>query len=335
MTKTAVVLLNLGGPLAEQDIRPFLFNFFMDKNIIGAPKPIRYLLAQWISWSRSRGAARTAYGALGGKSPLLENTHEQAAALQKKLGDDFCVFISMRYWHPLACDTVRAVKEYAPDRVVLLPLYPQFSTTTSFSSFENWHGEARRVNLRVPTYRIPCYPVDDGFVAASADNIKKTLHTAPEKTRLLFSAHGLPESVIAKGDPYQFQCEQSAAAIVHKLGIAGLDWQICYQSRVGPMTWIGPSTEEALKKAGHDGVGVVVYPHAFVSEHVETLVEIEQEYRHMAEGFGVPYFARVPTVGTHPAFIDGLSNLVHQALADQKKPVICPEKFNRCFCREA
>lgn len=321
--------MNLGGPLKQADIQPFLFNFFMDKNIIGAPLPIRFLLACWISWSRARGAAKSAYGALGYKSPLLENTQAQADALQKKLGDGTRVFVSMRYWHPLADETAQRVKEYNPDEVVLLPLYPQFSTTTSFSSFQNWDIAAKKRGLDKPTRYIGCYPLQEGFVEASVQNIRAALATAPAKTRVLFSAHGLPEKIVKSGDPYQWQCEQTAAAIAAKLG-DDVDWQICYQSRVGPLKWIGPSTEEALEKAAHDGVGVVIYPHAFVSEHVETLVEIEEEYRHKAQELGIPYYARVPTASVHADFINGLAELV---VSSAQPAPLCPEKFNRCFCR--
>lgn len=331
--KTAVVLMNLGGPSEEAAIKPFLFNFFMDKNIIGAPLPIRWFIAKWIAYSRGKGAAKTSYAALGGKSPLLDNTQAQADALQKLLGtENTKVFVSMRYWHPLAKDVVKQVADYAPDKIILLPLYPQFSTTTSFSSIQDWQREADKIGLKVPTDKICCYPLAEGFIKASADLIHQTLQTAPPKTRILFSAHGLPEKVIEGGDPYQHQCEKTAEDIVRALGIENLDWQICYQSRVGPLKWIGPSTEEALDKAAEDNVGVVIYPHAFVSEHVETLVEIEEEYREYAHKKGVPYFARVPTVSVHPDFIGSLAKLVQASLEGAKRPRFCPVTFNRCGC---
>ncbi len=329
--KLAVVLMNLGGPSQEADIKPFLFNFFMDRNIIGAPKPIRWLIAKWIAFSRGNGAAKDAYAPLGGRSPLLDNTRAQAAALEAALRKEHpgCkVFVSMRYWHPRARETARAVLDYAPDKIVLLPLYPQFSTTTSYSSLEEFYGLFPK--LPPLPRKVCCYPVAPGFVRASAALIRAALDGAPAGTRLLFSAHGLPEKVIAGGDPYQYQCEETAKAIVRELDIPGLDWQICYQSRVGPLKWIGPSTEEALEKAAADKVGVVVYPHAFVSEHVETLVEIDQEYRHRAKEMGIPYFAKVPTVGTHPDFIAALADEVGKALADAPAPRFCPPSFNRC-----
>lgn len=334
-SKTAVVLMNLGGPDKPESIKPFLFNFFMDKNIIGAPKPIRYLIARWISYSRGKGAAKTSYDALGGKSPLLENTMAQANALQTLFdaaGVSAKVFVTMRYWHPMSAEVTKAVREYAPDKIVLLPLYPQFSTTTSFSSIQDWQRSADAIGMTIPTEKICCYPFVDGFIKASADLVRAALAKAPPKTRVLFSAHGLPEKVIKGGDPYQYQCEQSAAKIAAAVGIENLDWQVCYQSRVGPLTWIGPSTEEALDKAAADGVGVIVYPHAFVNEHVETLVEIEEEYREYAHEKGIPYFGRVPTVATHPAFIEALAKLVTERLAGHKAERICPVTFNRCGC---
>lgn len=331
--KIAVVLMNLGGPLQEEDIRPFLFNFFMDKNIISAPQPLRYLLAQWISHRRAKGAALAAYRQLGGKSPLLENTQRQAEALQAALQNDYPqvrVFICMRYWHPMVRETIKALEEYNPEAIVLLPLYPQFSTTTTGSSFASWKDQGGRA-----TARICCYPVNAGFISASAAKIRDAMQCAPVGTRLLFSAHGLPEKIIRGGDPYQWQCEQTTQAIVEALAMPGLDWQLCYQSRVGPLKWIGPSTVTALRQAAADRVpGVLVYPPAFVSEHVETLVEIEQEYRHLATELGIPWFGRVETVGTHVDFITGLAGLVRDAVAGKPCHRNCPENFNRCICGE-
>lgn len=339
--KTAVVLFNLGGPDKPESISPFLKNFFMDKNIIAAPFPVRFLVSRLIAYKRSRKEAGASYGLLGGKSPLLENTLAQAESLQKVLGEDFKVFVSMRYWHPMAADVVRQVKAYEPDDIVLLPLYPQYSTTTTRSSLEDWQKQAQRQGLspkRSPkSCVIGCYPFQDGFIAASADLVKQAFDAFVAKhgtrPRVLFSAHGLPEKIVDQGDPYQWECEQGAARIAAATGIDHLDWMSCYQSRVGPLKWIGPSTEDALKKAAADKVPVLIYPHAFVSEHVETLVEIEQEYRHMAHEFGVPAFERVPTVSCHPAFITGLADLVRNALSENaKESRICPIDRAQC-CR--
>lgn len=353
--KIAVVLFNLGGPDKQENIKPFLFNFFMDKNIIRAPKFVRYFVAKLISIRRSKREAGESYNFLGNKSPLLENSNAQAEALEKLLnleeGTEFKTFICMRYWHPMADEVSMEVKNWRPDEIILLPLYPQFSTTTTRSSFQEWDKACAENRLNLPTTSICCYPWEEGFVEASAENVTQVYNTALietlEKTgknpRVLFSAHGLPESIIKDGDPYQWQCEQSAAKMAEKVremtGIADLDWQICYQSRVGPMKWIGPSTEEALKKAAQDGVAVVILPHAFTQEHVETLVEIEIEYREMAEEMGLHHFYRVPTVGTSAAFIECLADLTlknigqNRILSNTGNP-LCPSGFKDCCMRQ-
>lgn len=329
--------MNLGGPSGAETIQPFLFNFFMDPNIIGLPLPLRFLLAKWISWSRSKGAAKTAYEPLGFTSPLLENTKKQAAALEKRLlqkKQDIKVFISMRYWHPLAQDVVKDVQKFNPDQIILLPLYPQFSTTTSFSSFQNWALAAEKYKLNTLTKKICCYPKADGFIRAAADMIRKELVRAPKNTRILLSAHGLPEKTIKAGDPYQFQCEETAKAIIKAIGMENLDWEICYQSRVGPLKWIGPSLIESLHKAAADKVGVIIFPHAFVSEHVETLVEIDIECRHLAKKIGLPYFSKVETVGVHPDFIEALASLVEKEIEGEVKRTPCPDPCIRCAQKE-
>lgn len=343
--KIAVVLFNLGGPDCLESVHPFLLNFFLDKNIVRAPRFVRWFLAHWIAFRRSRCEAKRSYAALGGKSPLLENTRAQANALQNRLGDLAQVFISMRYWYPMAGDVVPIIKDFGPDLVVLLPLYPQYSTTTTRSSVEAWQDACQKNHFFVPTSLLCCYAQGSGFVEASAELIRKAYGEALaaskgfKSPRVLFSAHGLPEKIIAEGDPYQWQCEESARLIAAKTGIAGLDWQICYQSRVGRLAWIRPSTEDALRKAGEDQVPVLIYPHAFVSEHVETLVEIEQEYREKAQHFGVPYFARVPTVGCSPRFIEGLAALIEQSISGPCGVVSCggtncPPEFSQCACVE-
>lgn len=332
--KLAVILFNLGGPSEEAAIGPFLFNFFMDKNIINLPLPLRYFVAQWISWSRSHGAAKKVYHPLGGKSPLLENTQQQAQALERALQKSSPasrVFVSMRYWHPLAEEVVKKVKAFGPEKIVLLPLYPQYSTTTSFSSLQNWREEAHKAGLEIPTVTICCYPKNPGFISASVALIRTALEKMPNRSRLLFSAHGLPKKIIQAGDPYQQQCEQTAAAIVKKLAIPSLDWQLCYQSRVGPLEWIGPSTQETLEKAADDQTGVIIYPLSFVSEHVETLVEIDMEFRESARRMGISHFFRAWTVGTHPDFIEGLRGLVLSAASGVECDRACPENFNKCY----
>lgn len=342
--KTAVVLFNLGGPDSTESIRPFLKNFFMDKNIIQAPWPVRVMVSTLIALRRSKKQAGEAYGLLGGKSPLLENTQAQAAILEQTLNtqdpsETYKTFIAMRYWHPMTDKAVADVKAWGADRIVLLPLYPQYSTTTTFSALEAWRKESAKAGLNLPETVFCCYPQDAGFVEASAQLIRETYEgfvaVSGMRPRVLFSAHGLPEKIIDQGDPYQWQCQESARVIAEATDIEDLDWSICYQSRVGPLIWIGPSTEEALRQAAQDEVPVLVYPHAFVSEHVETLVEIEIEYRHLAEELGVPGFARIPTVSVSDEFIGGLAKMVlqhkgHNGLVPATQP--CPSEWTRC-CR--
>ena len=343
MTRTAVILFNLGGPDSKEAIEPFLMNFFLDPNIVRLPFFFRWLLAKFISKRRSRREAGSSYSELGNKSPLLENSQAQAQALENLLGPDFKVFVCMRYWHPMAEEIAAQVKSWGADKIILMPLYPQFSTTTTWSSFGVWQKAAKAAGLDQPASAICCYPLNEGFIRASADNIRtmyklaqKDGHKAP---RILFSAHGLPESIIKDGDPYQWQCEQTAEKIVQTLGIPNLDWVVCYQSRVGRQKWIGPSTEEELERAADQQIPVIIYPHSFTQEHVETLVELDMEYRHMAEEAGIAGYYRAATVSTHPAFIEGLAKLVQDHLgrtgvAAESGRQICPAGFERC-CMKA
>jgi protoporphyrin/coproporphyrin ferrochelatase len=313
--KTAIILFNLGGPDGPDAVKPFLFNLFSDPAIINLPQPLRWLIAKLISGRRAP-VARGIYRQMGGRSPILPNTEAQARALETALGPEFKCFIAMRYWRPRAAGQVAAVKAWQPDRVLLLPLYPQFSTTTTGSSVKEWQGEAAMAGLVVPTISLHSYPTNPGFVAAVAERVRAGLAKfAGPRPRVLFSAHGLPKKIIDAGDPYQAQVEQSVAAVVASLALPELDWVICYQSRVGPMEWIGPSTEAEVIRAGADGMPLLVVPIAFVSEHSETLVELDIEYRELAQHKGVPAYIRAPTVDAEPVFIAGLADEVHRALA--------------------
>ena len=313
--KVAIILFNLGGPDSLDAVQPFLRNLFGDPAILRLPTLIRSPLARFLS-SRRTAKARAIYAKIGGSSPILGQTEAQARALEEALGKDddqghdWRGYVCMRYWHPMTEAVVRSVKRFAPDHIVLLPLYPQFSTTTTASSFKEWNDTAR---FTVPTKTIDSYPTEPGFIAASVELVKQGLADAGAgPRRVLFSAHGLPEWVIKGGDPYQAEVEQTAKAIADGLG--EIDWSICYQSRVGPLKWIGPSTDAEIRRAGADKVAVVIYPLAFVSEHSETLVELDIDYRHLAKEVGIPTYIRVPTVGTHPLFIAGLARLVRDAL---------------------
>ena len=311
--KLAVVLFNLGGPDSLDAVEPFLRNLFGDRAIIALPAIARKPLAWFIARQRTP-IAREIYAKLGGSSPIVPQTWAQADALDKVLVDAKC-FIAMRYWRPSSDAAVAAVKAWGADRIVLLPLYPQFSTTTTQSSFADWDRAAGKAGLDVPTSRVCCYPQAPGFIAAEARLIQDVFKAARSDVpyRLLLSAHGLPKRTVARGDPYQKQVEQTARAIVDALGMKNLDWTVCYQSRVGPLEWIGPATDVEIARAGADGKGVIIAPIAFVSEHSETLVELDIEYAHVAHKAGVPDYRRVPTVGTQPQFIEALAALVRGA----------------------
>ena len=310
--KLAIVLFNLGGPDSLDAVEPYLRNLFSDPAIITLPAILRLPLA-WFIARRRAPLTRGIYSKLGGRSPILEQTQAQARALEQALaarGVEAKAFVSMRCWHPFSDGAAQAVKAYAPDRIVLLPLYPQYSTTTTASSFADWGRAAK--DLRVPTAQIESYATARGFIQALAETIRETWgKTRPEiRYRLLLSAHGLPERIIARGDPYQRQVEQTANALVNDLGMESLDWTVCYQSRVGRLKWIEPSTESEIHRAGRDGLGVVVAPIAFVSEHSETLVELDMDYAKLAAETGVADYLRAPTVGTREPFIDALAELV-------------------------
>jgi ferrochelatase len=281
---------------------------------------VRPILARIIARARLEPATAN-YEILGGKSPLLGLTEQQASALQAALPDfEARCFIAMRYWHPFSLETARAVKAWGADEVVLLPLYPQFSTTTTGSSLKAWREAAARAGLAVKTTTVCCYPTEPDYakatallVAAAYDKARATLDPAVP-LRVLFSAHGLPEVIIKGGDPYQWQVEQTVAQVLTAWG-APVEHAICYQSRATPQKWIDPSTEEEIERAARDKTAVLVVPIAFVSEHTETLVELDVEYRDLAKEKGVPGYFRVPTQNADAAFIASLAGLVRRALS--------------------
>ena len=318
--RIAVVLFNLGGPDDQASVKPFLFNLFNDPAIIGLPGIFRTPLAKLIS-SRRETSAQANYALMGGGSPLVPETRRQAEALQAVVGarldgDEVKVFIAMRYWHPLTEETAAEVAAFGPDEVILLPLYPQFSTTTTESSLKAWNAAYTGPGV---SRAVCCYPAATGWVEAQAQAIGEKLDEAVgQPVRVLFSAHGIPEKLVTgKGDPYQEQIETTVAAVVAAIEAqrGPIDHAICYQSRVGPMKWLGPSTPEAIETAAKDGVGVVVTPIAFVSEHIETLVELDIEYGELAHEKGASPYLRAPAVGIEPLFIDALADAAVGALS--------------------
>jgi len=340
VTKLAVVLFNLGGPDGLKSVKPFLFNLFRDPAIITLPAVARYPLAALISATRER-PAQANYAVMGGASPLLAETDAQAraleAALKAKDADlEARCFIAMRYWKPFGRETARAVAAFAPDEIVLLPLYPQYSTTTTASSLKDWRavyegpGRSRTVC---------CYPTAAGLAQAHAQAIRETWTAAgePAGLRLLFSAHGLPQKVVDGGDPYRAQIEATAAAIAALLPEFA-DWRVCFQSRVGRLPWLRPYTDAEIRQAGSERKGVLVAPIAFVSEHVETLVELDRDYAELAREAGCGPYLRAPTPGVRKVFIDELARAVLEAVdrpagVAPHGPWRCPAGHAKCRLR--
>tara|TARA_B110001450_G_scaffold155881_1_gene145318 strand:- start:384 stop:1418 length:1035 start_codon:yes stop_codon:yes gene_type:complete len=328
--KKAIILFNLGGPDKLENVQPFLFNLFNDPAILNLPTLFRYPLAKLISRRRAP-VAKKIYEELGGSSPILKLTEEQSSALEKKLNenqivDEYKCFVVMRCWNPRAVDVIKKVQSYEPKEIVLMPLYPQYSAATSGSSIKEWKDVCKKNQYNVKTSVICCYPTDQNFIKAhTKEIIKKTKDF--KNYKLIFSAHGLPEKNIKKGDPYQWQVEQSVKKIVESLNNKNLDWVLSYQSRVGPLKWIGPSTDDIIIENSKIGKHIVLVPIAFVSEHSETLVELDIEYRKLAEDNGCKHYTRVPALGINEDFIKAMSELIIKKEENKFNGSLCPPKI--------
>ncbi len=322
MGRIGVLLLNLGGPDQLEDVRPFLFNLFADPEIIRIPFPwMQKPLAWLISTSRARKSQEN-YKMIGGGSPLRRITEEQAVALQdalKQKGQDAQVYIGMRYWNPFTEEAVARIKRDGIEKLVILPLYPQFSISTSGSSFrlleKLWQEDPSldRIDYTV----VPSWYKRPGYLQAMAQLIAQQLDQSsnPDDVHIFFSAHGVPVSYVEEaGDPYQQEIEECTELIMRTLNRPN-SYTLAYQSRVGPVEWLKPYTEEAIEELAEQGVkNLLVVPISFVSEHIETLQEIDIEYRELAEEAGIPNFQRVPALNTHPVFIEDLADLVVTAM---------------------
>jgi len=339
--KKAIILFNLGGPDKLENVEPFLFNLFNDPAILNLPTFLRYPLAKLIS-NRRAPVAKKIYAELGGSSPILKLTKEQSDSLETKLNqtqneNEYKCFIIMRCWNPRAKDVIKDVQLYGPDEVILMPLYPQYSAATSGSSIKEWKDVCKKNNYHVKTSTICCYPTDHNFINAHTKEILKKIKDL-KNFKLIFSAHGLPEKNIKKGDPYQWQVEQSVKKIVKSLNDENLDWILSYQSRVGPLKWIGPSTENVIIENSKIGKHIVLVPIAFVSEHSETLVELDIEYKEIADANGCKNYTRVPALGINEDFIKAISELIikkneYKINENLYPPKIqCPSNFKKCPC---
>ena len=333
--KKAIILFNLGGPDSLSAVEPFLFNLFNDPAIISLPSILRYPLAKFIS-KRRTPIAKAIYAEMGGKSPILEETQTQADAIEKSLEnekDEYKCFIVMRCWNPRASESIKKVKEYNPHQIILLPLYPQYSNATSGSSINEWLDICKKENFTKETKIICCYPTEKDFILSYSNLIKEKIDLEKlNEITLIFSAHGLPENKIKKGDPYQWQVEQSVKKLVEKISIKNLNYILTYQSRVGPLKWIGPSTEKVIKDEALKERIIIVVPVAFVSEHSETLVELDIEYKKLAKENGSKDYIRIPAVTVNKDFINSLRSSILLASSGEKytSSIKCLEKFKKC-----
>jgi ferrochelatase len=327
MARVGVLLLNLGGPERIEDVGPFLYNLFADPEIIRLPTPLLQKPLAWLISTLRSSKSKEAYRAIGGGSPLRRITEQQARELQSELrqrGVQATTYVAMRYWHPFTESAVGDIKADSVDEVVVLPLYPHFSISTSGSSFRELQRlrQADPAFSKLPIRCIRSWYDHPGYVLAMAELIAAGVSSCndPASAHVFFSAHGVPRSYVEEaGDPYQQEIEACSRLVMAKLEQLlghGNPYTLAYQSRVGPVEWLKPYTDEALVRLGEEGVQeLVVVPISFVSEHIETLEEIDIEYREIATNAGISNFVRVPALDTYPTFIKGLADLVQLAQA--------------------
>ena len=326
MARVGILLLNLGGPERIQDVGPYLYNLFADPEIIRLPNPILQKPLAWLISTLRSSKSQEAYRSIGGGSPLRRITEQQARELQSLLrqrGVDATSYVAMRYWHPFTESAVADIKADGIDEVVVLPLYPHFSISTSGSSFRELQ-RLRQMDERFEALPLRCirsWYDHPGYVRSMAELIAEQVRASDdvEHAHIFFSAHGVPKSYVEEaGDPYQQEIEACTALIMAELeAIVGHSnpHTLAYQSRVGPVEWLKPYTEEALEELGRAKTqDLVVVPISFVSEHIETLEEIDIEYRELATESGVVNFRRVRALDTYPPFIAGLADLVVASL---------------------
>lgn len=312
MKKIGVVLLNMGGPDSLEAIEPFLYNLFSDHDIIEIPRLIQKPVAKIISKVRAK-KTREYYEYMGGKSPQKEQTLEQARKLQEQLGEEFKVVVAMRYWHPFTEEALKELSKENLVKIILLPLYPQYSKTTTGSSFNEFDRKLKTFQKKglfrdIHVLKIYSYHNNPLFIRAWVEQIKRFL---PEYKDFyfLFSAHSLPEKVIKRGDPYQKQVEESVKLVMEHF--PEVKHSIAYQSKVGPVKWLEPMTDEQIVKLAKEGVkNLAVIPITFVSEHSETLYELDKQYGELAKEQGIENYVRIPTLQTNKTFIEALKQIV-------------------------
>ncbi|NPA54196.1 MAG: ferrochelatase [Aquificae bacterium] len=310
MKKTGVILLNMGGPDSLEAIEPFLYNLFSDHDIIQIPRIIQKPVAWLISKTRSK-STREYYEKMGGKSPQKEQTLEQAKELQNLLGSRYKVVVAMRYWHPFIEEALKELFKEEIEKIVLLPLYPQYSTTTTGSSFNEFDRVFKRFHRDIPVIKIKDFHDYPTYIKAMVENIKENLPDYKDYY-FLFSAHSLPVKVIQKGDPYQKQTEKTVELIMQHF--PENPYSLAYQSKIGPVKWLEPMTDQMIEKLAKEGIKkLAVIPVSFVSEHSETLYELDIQYGKLAKDLGIQSYKRIPTLKSHPLFIQTLKELVLKA----------------------
>lgn len=315
--RLGVVLFQLGGPDSLEAIEPFLYNLFCDPDIIDFPfaRVGRKPLAKLISATRARKVQHH-YATIGGFSPIRRNTERQAQALEgelRKQGVDARCFVAMRYWHPFTAEAIAQVQQARCDELVLLPMYPQYSSTTTGSSLNEWQ---RHFRADIPVHCVEHFYRNTTYLDAVVAKINDALwrFPSPDSPEVIFSAHGVPMSVIEKGDPYQQQIEETVALVMERGGWRNR-YRLCYQSKVGASKWLQPSLHHTLKELAAKQVReVCIVPIAFVSDHVETLGEIDHEAREFAVELGFTQFEMCAGLNDSPTFICALSEIVRQSV---------------------
>ncbi len=320
--RVAVVLFQLGGPDSTEAVEPFLYNLFCDPDIIDFPGAFlaRKPLARFIA-SRRSGRVGAHYDEIGGKSPILELTNAQAAALKDALAPhaDVGVFVAMRYWKPFTADAARSIREGGFGRVFLLPLYPHHSRATTLSSMKEWRREAGRAGLTgIREDSVCCFYNHPLYIRALVENINETLRkfdgVPAQEIDIVFSAHGVPVSLVKSGDPYKMQIEETVR-LVRGSGGWTSSYALCYQSKVGPGEWLKPGLDVTIRRLAAAGrKNLLIVPVAFVTDHIETLHEINIEAREEAHELGVTRFEMVPGLNSSPTFISCLGDLPLAAL---------------------
>jgi len=320
---TGIVLLNMGGPDTLSAIRPFLARLFSDRELIRLPlAPLTQPMFAWIvSGVRARKVQKY-YEEIGGGSPINMLTGKQRDALEgalRETGGNFRVYVGMRYWHPLAKHAVLEMKDDGVARGIALPLYPQYCAATTGSSLSDLRRWMRWAGADFPMVEVKSWPDDAGYIAALCGQIEETLQgRSAEGTHLLFSAHGVPKSFIDGGDPYQAETEKTVAAVMERF--SGTPHSISYQSRMGRTEWLKPDTVEEVIRLGREGAQrLVVVPVSFVSDHIETLHELDIRLRETAREAGISEFLRVPALNDSPAFIRALRDIVVSTAGQWKR----------------